>query len=64
MAIERGKNTKFNSPFAQRAKKQNLNYLGGKLDDTTVIIAEIQQNTHIITELWTNLMSIYSFKNY
>lgn len=42
MAIQRGQDTSFWSPFAQRAKEQNLVYRGGKLDDTTVIISKIR----------------------
>jgi hypothetical protein len=45
MAITRGQNPSFNSPFAQRAKLQNLIFKGGKLDDTTVIVAEIRTST-------------------
>lgn len=41
LAIERGQNKKFNSPFAKRAKELGLEFQGGKLDDTTVIIARI-----------------------
>lgn len=41
MAIRRGDDKKFNSPFAQRAKQNKLRYMGGKLDDTTVIVAHI-----------------------
>lgn len=40
-AIKRGGDEKFNSPFAQRAKQQKLKYIGGKLDDTTIIIAKV-----------------------
>lgn len=47
-AIERGKSPTFHSPFAQRAKQQHLNYEGGKLDDTTVIIAEVKRTTENI----------------
>lgn len=42
-AIERGKNTSFDSPFAQRARRNKLSYEGGKLDDTTVIVAEVRR---------------------
>ena len=41
MAIARGKNKQFMSPFAERARKRGINYIGGKLDDTTVTIARI-----------------------
>lgn len=43
LAIERGKDMGFWSPFAQRAKEQNLVYRGGKLDDTTVIISKVRR---------------------
>ena len=43
LAIERGQDTTFNSPFAQRAKQEGLKYMGGKLDDTTVIIGRIKR---------------------
>ena len=43
LAIERGKDMGFWSPFAQRAKEQNLVYRGGKLDDTTVIISKVSR---------------------
>ena len=42
LAIERGQDKDFNSPFAQRAKELGLSFEGGKLDDTTVIIARIK----------------------
>lgn len=48
LAIARGEDPKFNSPFAQRAKQQKLSYLGGKLDDTTVIVAKIENETELI----------------
>ncbi len=43
LAIERGKDMGFWSPFAQRAKEQNLVYMGGKLDDTTVIVSKVRR---------------------
>ncbi len=50
LAIERGKDTSFWSPFAQRAKEQNLVYRGGKLDDTTVIISKIRRIQEQVTD--------------
>lgn len=50
LAIERGKDTSFWSPFAQRAKEQNLVYRGGKLDDTTVIISKIRRIQDQVTD--------------
>ncbi len=41
LAIQRGQDKTFWSPFAQKAKQQMLKYSGGKLDDTTVIISKI-----------------------
>lgn len=49
LGITRGENPKFNSPFAQRAKQNKINYTGGKLDDTTVIVAKIELENHTIT---------------
>ncbi len=40
-AIKRGKQPKFLSPFAFRANLEKLEFIGGKLDDTTVILADI-----------------------
>lgn len=40
-AIKYGQDTTYESPFSQSAKEHNLSYIGGKLDDTTVIIAQI-----------------------
>ena len=44
-AIDRGSDPKFKSPFARRAKEQGLSYDGGKLDDTTVIVAEVARKS-------------------
>lgn len=43
LAISRGKDTKFESPFSVKAKEQMLLFNGGKLDDTTVILAKIKK---------------------
>lgn len=42
MATTRGKNRLFDSPFSERARKEGMEKLGGKLDDTTVIIARVK----------------------
>jgi protein phosphatase PTC7 len=44
-AIQHGSNDKYESPFAKRAKEQGLLFNGGKLDDTTVIVARIVDAT-------------------
>lgn len=31
----------YSSPFSKRAKEQNINYIGGKSDDITVISSQI-----------------------
>ena len=41
-AILRGQNETFSSPFSERARDLGIDFEGGKLDDTTVIIAKIQ----------------------
>jgi hypothetical protein len=41
MAIERGSNQKIETPFSRKAKLNKFNYMGGKLDDTTIIIARV-----------------------
>ena len=41
-AILRGQNDTFSSPFSERAQDLGIDFEGGKLDDTTVIIAKIQ----------------------
>jgi serine/threonine protein phosphatase PrpC len=38
-AIDRGWDTNYRSPFARNAGKAGKKYMGGKLDDTTVIVA-------------------------
>lgn len=43
MAIARGKDIKFESPFSIKAKEQMLTFKGGKLDDTTVVLAKIKK---------------------
>ena len=43
MAITRGKDRKFESPFSVKAKEQMLTFKGGKLDDTTVVLAKIKK---------------------
>jgi protein phosphatase PTC7 len=35
-------NQKFNSPFTVNAKSHGLNYLGGKIDDITVLIGKVE----------------------
>ena len=32
------------SPFSKKARENNLSYTGGKPDDITIIVAQIQQN--------------------
>jgi hypothetical protein len=32
------------SPFAAKAREWGVDYIGGKVDDTTVIVSEIVQN--------------------
>lgn len=40
-AVERAKKKDGLSPFGVKAKEWGINYEGGKVDDTTVIVAEI-----------------------
>ena len=40
-AVERSGNKEGNSPFAVKASEWGISYKGGKVDDTTVIVAEI-----------------------
>lgn len=44
LAIQRGKDTKFESPFSKRAKEHNILHRGGKLDDTTVIVSVVKKS--------------------
>lgn len=37
-AVEKSWNSTYKSPFARRAQKQGLSFIGGKQDDTTVIV--------------------------
>lgn len=39
----RGLDQKWMSPFAKGAYQNNLNFLGGKEDDITVVVAQIRQ---------------------
>ena len=39
-AEELGNDRKYFSPFAKHAKEQRKRYMGGKLDDVTVIVAQ------------------------
>ncbi|OMJ70249.1 hypothetical protein SteCoe_31815 [Stentor coeruleus] len=39
MAIQKGWDTEYWSPFARNAEKAGMNHRGGKLDDTSVIVA-------------------------
>lgn len=39
LAITRGENSTFHSPFAAKAESNGYTFKGGKLDDTTIIIA-------------------------
>lgn len=41
-AIQKGWDTSYKSPFARNAGKAGKKYIGGKLDDTTVIVAVAQ----------------------
>lgn len=41
LAVERAKKKDGLSPFGVKAKEWGIKYEGGKIDDTTVIVAEI-----------------------
>jgi len=41
-AFEKSLDTKYNSPFAARAKKKNYKWIGGKSDDITVSVGQIR----------------------
>lgn len=43
LAIARGKDNKFLSPFSIKAEQYNRRFRGGKLDDTAVIVAKIKK---------------------
>lgn len=45
-AINYGKNKNYYSPFSEHAQKSGQSYQGGKLDDTTVIIAQAELSSH------------------
>lgn len=54
IAAERGKKREGVSPFSLKAKEHGIKYEGGKLDDATVIVAEIESNkpkSNEVTEL-------------
>lgn len=36
-------NSKFNSPFAQSAKKHGYRFNGGKSDDITVVVGQVAE---------------------
>ncbi|CDW74148.1 serine threonine family 2c [Stylonychia lemnae] len=42
-----GKDKKYFSPFAKHAKEQRKYFMGGKLDDVTVIVAQFHKSSHI-----------------
>ena len=41
-AFRLGADETYNSPFAKKAKLANKNFMGGKLDDTTCVVAKIR----------------------
>ena len=51
VATERSKKKEGTSPFAMKAKEWGIQYQGGKVDDTTVIVAEISQGVAKSNEL-------------
>lgn len=42
LATERAQKKEGDSPFATKAREWGVKYEGGKIDDTTVIVAEVQ----------------------
>ena len=47
-AVERGFDASFKSPFAKKSKKASMSkelHLGGKLDDTTVLVGVVVDNS-------------------
>lgn len=50
-AIEIGKNQQVYSPFASKARTHRILINGGKLDDTTVIVAKIKGSANLINLL-------------
>ena len=38
-AIDKGWDSTYKSPFSKNAAKHGMKYIGGKLDDTSVIVA-------------------------
>lgn len=42
IAAERGKKKEGISPFSLKAKEHGIRYQGGKLDDATIIVAEVE----------------------
>jgi protein phosphatase PTC7 len=42
IAAERGKKKEGVSPFSLKAKEHGISYEGGKLDDATAIVAEVE----------------------
>lgn len=43
-AIQYGQDEEYDSPFSQHARSLGYEFIGGKLDDTTVIIAQIKED--------------------
>lgn len=41
-AFENSRNPLYNSPYAQRAKNEKIDYKGGKKDDITVVVAQVE----------------------
>jgi protein phosphatase PTC7 len=39
----------YDSPFAKRAKQNRMKYRGGKPDDITVIVAQLEENNRSLT---------------
>lgn len=51
LAEKKSAQTNYLSPFAKAAHEVNYDYLGGKQDDITVIVAQIKDNVKIKKDL-------------